>query len=99
MKINIYLHTKITIKNNVILTTTSYNSTMTIIILTSIATYKNIHRLRMRYKSNIYTYISYVLYIIMLARQSGERCFQSSHNSFWTFLHTPLTVNLHGYCL
>ena len=34
-----------------------------------------------------------VFYIIMLARQSGERCSQPSHNSFWTFSHTPLTVN------
>ena len=66
--------------------------TITIIILTSIQSYKNIHRLRKRYNANIYTYTSYVLYILMLARQSGERCSQPSNNSFWTFSHTPLTV-------
>ena len=42
--------------------------------------------------TSIHTYHNDVIYIIMLARQSGERCFQPSHNSFWTFSHTPLTV-------
>ena len=92
-----YSHTKIKIKNDkekscdidnkkLAIYDNDYNNSN---IYRYIHIYKNIHRLRMRYNANIYTYISY---IIMLARQFGERCFQASHNSFWTFSHTLLTV-------
>ena len=42
--------------------------------------------------SGVPLYVSYALYIIMLARQFGKRCSQPSHNRFWTFSYTPLTV-------
>ena len=82
-----YSHTKIIImKKNCDIDNKKLYRTIMIIILTSIQTkiYTGLERGYI-YNANIYTYVSYVLYIIMLARQLGKRYTQPSHKDILAY--------------